>query len=123
MLKEYDKILKSADFKKVQNGGFKAVTRTHLIFALPRKAGEGDEESKKPRVGFVVSKKAGKSVARSRIKRRLREAARRAIGPSEHASHVDFVIVGRSACFLAKYSDNVADMDKGLNYLRKQYKH
>lgn len=122
--KEYDRILKSADYKRIQNGGHKAITKTHLIFALKRKDEEGEKSNlDKPRVGFTVSRKAGQAVVRNRIRRRLKEAARTAIGPAHDVDHVDFVIVGRNACFLAKYSEIVADMEKGLNYLRKQYKH
>ena len=122
---EYDKIVKGAEFKRVQQNGMKAVTRTHLIFAHQRKEEfkEGSINFQKPRVGFIVSSKAGSAVVRNRIRRKLREAAKKAVGPSPEHQHVDFVIVGRNACFMAKYSDIVADMEKGLNYLRKQYKH
>jgi len=49
-----------------------------------------------PRIGFTVTKKAGKAVIRNRIKRRLRAAVTKI--PYEFHRNRDYVIVGRTAC-------------------------
>ena len=46
------------------------------------------------RVGFTVSKRAGNSVERNRIRRRLREVVR-LTGPSVMKAGYDYVLIGR----------------------------
>lgn len=46
------------------------------------------------RVGFTVSRKVGNAVARNRVRRRLREAARLVI-PAQARPDLDYVLVGR----------------------------
>jgi ribonuclease P protein component len=49
-----------------------------------------------PRVGFTTSKKLGNAVTRNRIRRRLKEAVRLAMGPHAKPGH-DYVLIGRPA--------------------------
>ena len=49
-----------------------------------------------PRIGFTCTKKLGNAVARNRIKRRLKEAARLTL-PDLARSGADYVVIGRSA--------------------------
>jgi ribonuclease P protein component len=80
-------IRKRADFLRA------ASARRHAApsFLLQgRDRGDGDG----PRVGFTCSKKVGNAVARNFAKRRLREAARLALGPLARLGW-DYVLVGR----------------------------
>lgn len=53
-------------------------------------------DSNEPRLGFTCTKKLGNAVARNRIKRRLKEAARLALPPYV-LSGMDYVVIGRNA--------------------------
>lgn len=64
------RILRRSDFRKVYDEGFRHSCPFFAAFCLRRADLAG------PRVGFTVSKAAGKAVYRNRIKRRLREAVR-----------------------------------------------
>lgn len=59
-------------------------------------------EQDKPRVGFTATKRVGNSVERSRMKRRLREAARLALG-NEARPGCDYVLIARRAVLDAKF--------------------
>ncbi len=49
-----------------------------------------------PRIGFTCSKKLGNAVARNRVRRRLREAARLTMPSLAEDGH-DYVLIGRVA--------------------------
>lgn len=49
-----------------------------------------------PRVGFTATKRVGNAVERSRMKRRLREAARQALGEAARPG-CDYVLIARRA--------------------------
>jgi ribonuclease P protein component len=52
-------------------------------------------DGKGPRLGFTCTKKLGNAVTRNRIKRRLKEAARMALGPYVQ-DNMDYVVIGRN---------------------------
>jgi len=54
----------------------------------------GDDAA--PRVGFTCTKKLGNAVARNRIRRRLKEAARLVFDRVARPSY-DYILIGRSA--------------------------
>ena len=54
------------------------------------------DDASPPRLGFTCTKKLGNAVARNRIKRRLKEAARLSFAAVAQASY-DYVLIGRSA--------------------------
>jgi ribonuclease P protein component len=66
-----------------------------------------------PRFGLTVTKKTGNSPARSRIKRRLREAMRR-IAPEAAAPDFDYVLMARTAALHQSFDALVADIQSAL---------
>jgi ribonuclease P protein component len=66
------RLSRSRDFDAVYRHGRSVSTRYLVLYAFPRPPDEegGDE----PRLGLAVSRQAGGSVERNRIKRRLRAA-------------------------------------------------
>jgi ribonuclease P protein component len=66
-------------------------------------------EHQVPGVGFTVSKKAGNSPQRNRIRRRLK-AAVAACGDSFQSQH-DYVLVGRTEALSMSFSTLVGDLN------------
>jgi ribonuclease P protein component len=64
------RILRSSEFRKVYQDGFRVAGPYFTAFCLASADGSG------PRIGFTVPRALGKSVVRNRMKRRLREAVR-----------------------------------------------
>ncbi len=60
------------------------------------------------RVGFTVTKKMGNAVARNRIKRRLREALRKAAPPLKPGC--DYVLISRIKTLDCDFADLTRDM-------------
>lgn len=65
-----------------------------------------------PGLGFTVTKKAGNSPQRNRIKRRLRAAAR-ACEPRFQPQH-DYVLVGRHEALTEPFAKVVADLSSAI---------
>jgi ribonuclease P protein component len=65
-----------------------------------------------PGIGFTVTKKAGNSPQRNRIKRRLRAAAR-ACEPRFQPQH-DYVLVGRHEALTEPFAKVVADLSSAI---------
>jgi len=78
-----------ADYQRVYKASRKQFAKQMAYFFTPR-AAEAPSDTTGPRIGLTVPKALGKAVDRNRIKRRLREAIRRAL-PSLTAS-VDVVL-------------------------------
>ncbi len=72
-------MLRRADFLSVQRAGRRVHTTWFLVSMGKRKtASQGAaNEAAPPRLGITVSKKVGKAVVRSRVKRVVREVFRR----------------------------------------------
>jgi len=71
------------------------------------------QNSDGPRFGLTVTKKTGNSPARSRIKRRLREAMRRL--PAETADPgFDYVLMARTEALRQNFEALVADIASAL---------
>jgi ribonuclease P protein component len=64
------RILRSADFRKVYDGGSRVSNSYFAAFRLRR------AESGESRIGFTVPRAIGNAVRRNRLKRRMREAVR-----------------------------------------------
>jgi ribonuclease P protein component len=69
----------------------------------------GGEDSAGPRVGFTVTKRVGGAVERSRMKRRLRAAAREALAEAARPG-CDYVLVARRAVLDAAFQRIVRDL-------------
>ncbi|HEX4154527.1 MAG TPA: ribonuclease P protein component [Acidobacteriaceae bacterium] len=76
----HHRLRKHADFQRVYKAGRKQFARQMAWFvALRDEAAAAHCPTPGPRIGLTVPKALGKAVARNRIKRRLREAVRRAL--------------------------------------------
>jgi ribonuclease P protein component len=73
----------------------------------------GERSPGPPRFGFTVTRKAGGSVERNRMRRRLREALRRA-APLEARPGFDYVIVARRQALEAGFDRLVSDLARAM---------
>ena len=104
------------EFRRVYSRGKSAATKRLVVYC--RKNGMN-----KNRLGITVSTKLGKAVVRNRAKRRFREIFR-LNSPALLPGH-DFIIVARTACTTAEYSDLNRDflyLAKKLGVLREDSK-
>jgi ribonuclease P protein component len=85
-----NRLSRSRDFDVVYRHGRSVSTRFLTLYWFVREDG-ADE----PRLGLAVPKAAGPSVARNRIKRRLREIWRARLGDGVLATRNDYVLVVR----------------------------
>ncbi len=99
-------LLRTPEFQRVFQQGQRHVGRIMIVFRRPNRDGY-------PRIGLVVSRKAGKAHDRNRIKRLLREAFRL---QQESLPHSDLVVIPRPG-FLGKTYEDIA---KELVYLAKR---
>jgi len=100
-------IRKRADFLAAQ-AGERAGTPSFLLIRGKTPNGLGQM-----RAGFTVTKKLGKAVTRNRIRRRLREAARRAL-PEYGVAGYDYVLIARPAAQTRDFALLLDDMKRGL---------
>ncbi len=97
------RITARADYIAVGKTSRKWVTPSFIVQAQP---GQQDCPAK---VGFTVSKKVGNAVKRSRVRRRLKEAAR--IGfPGYAPDGWSFVLIGRTAAIDFPFAKMITDM-------------
>lgn len=89
------RLLKHADFDHVYQSGKRHFCGHMTVFYLRRGSGP-------PRVGFTVGRVLGGAVVRNRIKRRLREAARRHLAAL--AAPVDVVINPKKSALTADFA-------------------
>jgi ribonuclease P protein component len=69
------RLSRSAEFERVYRQGRSKANRYLVLYAFPREAESGDDESPDgPRLGLSVSRRVGGAVDRTKVKRLLREA-------------------------------------------------
>jgi ribonuclease P protein component len=106
-----ERLKKRRDFRAAAKGR-KTARRAFVLEARSR----GDAGP--PRVGLTVSKRVAKSaVERNRIRRRLKEAARRAAPEDMRRGH-DYVLVGRRAALHEPFSALTAALHEALTQIR-----
>lgn len=66
------------------------------------------------RIGFTVTKKTGGAVVRNRIRRRLREVARRVL-PGRGKPGFDYVLVARAEALRAPFAALVGDLERAVS--------
>jgi ribonuclease P protein component len=90
-LKRRQRLSRSRDFDAVYRKGRSVSTRYLVLYAFPR--AEEDDGADEPRLGLAISRKVGGSVARNRLKRRLR-AVFDGLAHTARPGH-DYVLVAR----------------------------
>ena len=72
-----------------------------------------EENNKKLNISFIIKKKVGNSVARNKIKRRLREAVRKDLQNKKNIDiNYSYIIFGKSKTLSEKYSIISDELDK-----------
>ena len=104
-----DRLRQRADFLAVANG-VRASSPAFVVQVRPR------QDSGPIRVGFTVTKKNGTATERNRIRRRLREVARR-VGVMDMRPHHDYVLIGRRAALARDFSAMIDDLRNALHRL------
>lgn len=91
-----ESIKENVNFKRAYHQGRSAVTREIVVYWRKNRLGT-------VRLGITVSKKLGNSPQRNRVRRIIREGARKtaALFPPGH----DVVVVARSRCLTCKSTD------------------
>jgi ribonuclease P protein component len=84
------RLKRRAEFLRIAAKGRKIAAKGLVLQVLRR------EDEAPARVGFTVTKKVGNAVIRNRTRRRLKEAARLALG-ERPLRGVDLVLIGRDA--------------------------
>lgn len=85
-------------------------------FTMQRRLPREGEVLAATRFGFTVTKKIGNAVLRNRIRRRLREAVRKA-GPELPKTPLDLVLIAREAAATLPFERLVADIARAAAIL------
>jgi ribonuclease P protein component len=110
--KGIERLKKRADF--VAAARAKSIATAGVVIQARDRRDEGPA-----RVGFTVTKKLGTAVARNRIKRRLREAARLSL-PDDARPGYDYVLIGRASGLKRPFASLQNDIATALKRLHPQ---
>lgn len=109
---EFHWLKKRADFLAARD---EPKTGARAFLLVKRERGDGDPSI---RAGLTVTKKLGKAVLRNRIKRRLREACRRAL-PLHAEPGCDYVLIARAAAADLVFQEMIDDLQRALKILAR----
>lgn len=107
------RLLKRSEFLRAARGN-RAGRSAFLLQAV-------DSPGADPGIGFTVTKKAGNSPERNRIKRRLREAVRAC--QSGFQPRHDYVLIGRREALSLPFSQLVADLNSAVTKIHSTKLH
>lgn len=99
-----DRLRKRADFLAAARG--RRWNTGHFAMQIRRRE---PPDKAPPRFGLTVTKRVGIATERNRIRRRLREALRRAAPLGARAGH-DYVLIARRSALKAPFDRLVADL-------------
>lgn len=108
-----DRVRKRADYVRVQQQGRRVSGRFVTLLILAN-------DSTRPRLGLIASRKLGSAVARNRAKRRLRDLFRRHREALGAGAAIDVVAIPRRELSDAPFADVEADF---LSTLRRCGRH
>ncbi len=112
-----ERLLKRPDFLRVAKGmRFHAPAFSLQAICAAEAGAEAVAQAAEPRFGITVTRKAGGSVERNRMRRRLREALRRA-APLEARRGHDYVIVARREALAAGFDRLVDDLARAMRLI------
>jgi ribonuclease P protein component len=90
------RIVRSAEFQALYNGGRRLDARAFVLFGRPNDLGHH-------RLGLTVSRKVGGAVVRNRVKRLFREIFRKASADIPHT--YDLVVNARRGCATIAFAE------------------
>lgn len=105
-----DRLTRRADFLAARDG-LRAPAGSFLLQARKR----GDTRA--PRIGFTVTKKAGNSVERNRIRRRLRAAVKSLTDKTQPG--FDYVLIARREAITAPFASLLNELERAFKRLHK----
>jgi len=113
------RLRRRTEFQRVSRGR-RAQAEAFTLQANRRAAADGAplSEAARPRVGFAVAKKVGGAVERNRIRRRLKEALRRAEKVALRPDH-DYVLLARREALTLPFAALVADIERAFAQLSR----
>lgn len=110
---KYEKVRKNSEFQVVYRRGKSFANNLLVLYVFKNKRNHIDG---KPfnRIGISVSKKVGKSVVRSRVKRLISESYR--LNKDNYPVGFDFVIIAR----VSSHDKSYSDIEKALIHVFKK---
>ena len=110
----FGRLTRRAEFQRTARGR----RAQSQAFTLQANARTEHSTSAGPRVGLTVTKKVGNAVVRNRIRRRLREALRRASSLEAMPDH-DYVLMAREAALTIGFKTLIAEIDRAFRRMRR----
>ena len=111
---QWERLKRRAEFQRVARGR-RAGAEAFTLQSNRRDEAEG---TARPRVGFTVSKKVGDAVERNRVRRRLKEALRRADSVAPAPDH-DYVLLARREALTRPFAALIADIERAFAQLSR----
>lgn len=104
---------KRSDFVRMNSSAARFVVSNFILQMMQNNTiAEGDI-----RVGYTVTKKLGNAIIRNRIKRRLREAARKTI-PTHAKPGRNYVFIARHKALKCDFTELVREMEFAFSRIR-----